>query len=205
MKYPVLKNRMDAIRPLIQEKSVLDLGCVDHDLKQLKGTWLHRELIQSARKVLGVDSLPEAVQKLKEMGFNTVCQNVEELDLHEKFDVAIAGEIIEHLNNPGRFLSAIHRHLQDQGQLILTTPNPFSIAQFFKIIKHHQIKVNTEHTTWFDPQTLQVLLKNHHFKVQKIYWLHDFKRFYWRSLFARLRPYFHDGFLIIAEKGIISS
>ena len=196
---------MDLIGPLIKGKSVLDLGCVDHDLKQLQGSWLHRELVNSAKDILGVDYLPEAIQELKKLGFNVECQNVEELNLGRTFEVVVAGEIIEHLSNPGRFLEGIHRHLKDDGLFILTTPNPFSIAQFFKILKRNKIKVNADHTTWFDPQTIQVLLEKNHFKVKQIYWLDDFKRFRIRSFWASLRPYFHDGFLVVSEKQIKSS
>jgi 2-polyprenyl-3-methyl-5-hydroxy-6-metoxy-1,4-benzoquinol methylase len=173
---------------------------VDHDLKQLQGSWFHRELVNSAKDILGVDYLPEAIQELKKLGFNVECQNVEELNLGRTFEIVVAGEIIEHLSNPGRFLEGIHRHLKDDGLFILTTPNPFSIAQFFKILKRNKIKVNADHTTWFDPQTLQVLLQKNHFKVKQIYWLDDFKRFRIRSAWAKLRSYFHDGFLAVSEK-----
>lgn len=200
MKYPVLKNRMDLIEPLIKGKSVLDLGCVDHDLKQLQGTWLHRELVTHAKDVLGVDYLPEAVQGLKNLGFNVTCQNVEKLNLERTFDVIVAGEIIEHLSNPGLFLEGVHRHLKDDGLFILTTPNPFSIAQFFKILKRNKIKVNSDHTAWFDPQTIHALLQKNKFEIKQICWLNDFKRFWLRSFWAKLRSYFHDGFLVVCKK-----
>jgi len=40
-----------------------------------------------------------------------------------KFDTLIAGEIIEHLENPIQFLKNCHRLLNEEGRLILTTPN----------------------------------------------------------------------------------
>lgn len=200
MKFDVIHNRMDVIDPLIEGKTVLDLGCIDHDLKQIEGPWLHRELVHRAQEVIGVDHLPQAVEALTRMGYKAVCQNVEELNLGRLFNVIVAGEIIEHLNNPGLFLEGVHRHLKDDGQFILSTPNPFSIAQFFRIFKRNRIKVNSDHTTWFDPVTLEVLLKRHGFTIKRIYWLHDFKRFHLRTFFAYLRPYFHDGFLVICRK-----
>ncbi|MBI1883751.1 MAG: class I SAM-dependent methyltransferase [Chlamydiae bacterium] len=200
MSYPILKNRMDLIGPLVKDKTILDLGCVDHYVKQLQGSWMHRELKKRAKEVTGVDHLPEAIEQLQKMGYHVVCQDVEKLNLHQKFDIVVAGEIIEHLKNPGLFLEGVQNHLKEDGLLILTTPNPFSIAQFFKILKRNQIKVNVDHTTWFDPQTLQVLLTKNHFQVKEIYWLNDFKRFWIRSLWAKFRPYFHDGFLVVCEK-----
>lgn len=200
MAYPVISNRMDVIGPSCRGKTVLDLGCVDHDLKQVDGKWLHRELARYAKELVGVDYLQEAVTALQKMGYQVMCQNVEELDLGRTFEVIVAGEIIEHLKNPGRFLEGIYRHLSPDGILILTTPNPFSIAQFFRILKRNTIKVNSDHTSWFDPQTLQVLLGKNHFKIDKIYWLNDFKRFWIRSVFAKWRTYFHSGFLVVCRK-----
>lgn len=200
MNYPVLSDRLSVIGPLVEGKTVLDLGCVDHEIGQVQGSWLHRELVRRAAEVVGVDHLPEAVEALGAMGYDVVCQNAEELELNRVFNVVVAGEIIEHLCNPGRMLDGVRRHLTDQGLLILTTPNPFSAAEFFKILKRNRIKVNPDHTAWYDPVTIQVLLAKCGFTAREIYWLNDFNRFPMRSLFARLRSYFHDGFLVVAER-----
>jgi 2-polyprenyl-3-methyl-5-hydroxy-6-metoxy-1,4-benzoquinol methylase len=200
MKYPVLQNRMDIIGPLVKNKSVLDVGCVDHDIKQIQGSWMHREINQLAKEVLGVDHLPEAVQELQKLGFKVVCQNAEALNLNKTFDVIVAGEIIEHLKNPGLFLEGAAKHLKPGGILILTTPNAFSIANVFKILKRNKIKVNDDHTCWFDPVTIQTLLAKNHFIAREIYWINDFKRFWFRSFWAKLRPYFNDTFLVLASQ-----
>jgi SAM-dependent methyltransferase len=46
-------------------------------------------------------------------------------DLDRRFDTVVAGEIIEHLEDPIRFLAGCHHVLEPGGRLILSTPNPY--------------------------------------------------------------------------------
>ncbi|MBS3100211.1 class I SAM-dependent methyltransferase [Candidatus Pacearchaeota archaeon] len=48
-------------------------------------------------------------------------------DLKKRFDTIIAGDIIEHLENPMGFLRFCFKHLKEGGRLILTTPNAIGI------------------------------------------------------------------------------
>lgn len=69
----------------------------------------------------------EGLKKLRSDGYNVRLMDAESLRLGEKFDVVIAGEIIEHLPNPGRFLERARAHLADGGELIVTVPNARSL------------------------------------------------------------------------------
>jgi SAM-dependent methyltransferase len=67
-------------------------------------------------------------------------------DIGEKFDTVIAGELIEHLENPLQFLADCYHILNPGGQLVLSTPNPyypplvwlerFMIRRFFYAEEH---------------------------------------------------------------------
>jgi SAM-dependent methyltransferase len=46
-------------------------------------------------------------------------------NIGENFDTIIAGELIEHLDNPVQFLSDCYHILNPDGRLILSTPNPY--------------------------------------------------------------------------------
>ena len=122
--------RIKAIVPYVIGKKVLDLGCVQHSLeKATRDDWLHGILSQYAGCILGVDILEKEVEKIKKMGYNVVCADVEKMDLPEKdFDVIVAGELIEHLANPGLFLENCRKHLKDGG-LHYTKPFLFSKNQ----------------------------------------------------------------------------
>lgn len=56
-----------------------------------------------------------------------VCGNIEEMELKEKFDLVIYGELIEHLDNVDEFVVKIKDSLNDNGYLLLTIPNLASL------------------------------------------------------------------------------
>jgi len=200
-------NRYEVIRSYVIGQDVLDLGCVDHSFERAsseKGEfWLHRFLCEVSKSCLGVDILEEEIKKAKKLGYNCVVADVENLNLDKKFDVVIAGELIEHLHNPGQFLEIVKKHLILDGALILTTTNPFYLYRFFKIITNDNIPVNEEHTCFFDPKTLSYLLMQHGFDIKEIYWYVPSatrtRLFYLlEKATAAFRRYFSPRFMIVA-------
>jgi len=56
------------------------------------------------------------------------------------FDCILLGEVFEHiLNNPLELLKALNRILKPGGQLILTTPNPSTIANSIRVLQDNYI------------------------------------------------------------------
>ena len=162
-------RRIDFIRKYITGKTVLDLGVVQHSIENINDpNWLHKDIARYAKSVLGVDILAKEVKLLNELGFNVVCADVEQMELGRKFDVIIAGELIEHLDNPGLFLQRVKSHLEEDGLLILTTPNPFALGNAFipiKLLLGGDYSVNKEHKCWYCLKTLRQLLEKYGFKI----------------------------------------
>ena len=77
-----------------------------------------------------MDYEADEIEKLKAAGYNVVSADATHFDLQQKFDAIVAGELIEHLSNPGLFLDCSSRHLQNNGLLILTTPNANCLIYF---------------------------------------------------------------------------
>lgn len=114
---------------LAKHGRVLDLGCG-------LGYGSHY-LAEVCDMILGADVSPEAVQqashihKMTNLHFavNDACA----LGLLQgQFDLVVSFEVIEHLENPKRYLAEICRVLAPDGTLLLSTPNKMSMSPYWK-------------------------------------------------------------------------
>ncbi|HEX75377.1 MAG TPA: class I SAM-dependent methyltransferase [Dehalococcoidia bacterium] len=158
-------KRFEALKPWIEGKRVLHIGCVQHNWqKSLTNSWIHAYIVKQSREAMGIDILEEGVRELAEGGYKVETADAENFDLNAEFDVIFAGELIEHLEDLGGFLDSCKRHMGAESKLIITTPNSFGIVYF--ITRLFGIRfVNPEHTCWFDEQTIGQLLNRHSLEV----------------------------------------
>jgi len=68
------------------------------------------------------ESAPLAEKFLPEARFKPVDLETVDLDLGQRFDLAICADVIEHLRDPDPCLRFIHRHLAADGKLLISTP-----------------------------------------------------------------------------------
>ncbi|MBI5598230.1 MAG: class I SAM-dependent methyltransferase [Deltaproteobacteria bacterium] len=213
MKFKTIKNRFDAMEPYVRGKAVLDIGCVDArpgGVRKYRMTGLHLFLKERASSLVGVDVDEEGVRQMKSEGLDVVAADCERMDLQRRFDCIVAGEVIEHLSNPGLFLDNMRGHLVDRGVLVITTSNAFAIGNFYRILRTSRIKVHGEHTCWYDPVTLTQLLSRHRFMVEGLFFSNKRKWYERKNLlklkyqvprfFSRLRPYFSGTIIAAARK-----
>jgi len=148
--------------------TVLDLGCVQHDLSNVDSDdWLHGRLADEFDTVIGVDYLPDAVLELHMDGYDVCYANVETMDLDVEADTVVAGELIEHVANPGLMLERISEHIKTNGKLVLTTPNPWAAVHLRRLLTDN-FSINEEHVAWYGPQTIRQLLQRYGFKVTEM-------------------------------------
>ncbi len=171
MKFKKLDDKLIFIEKLVKGKRVLDLGCIDHTIKAIQSkNSVHLKILENAKYVLGVDYLEREVKQLQKRGYNIICQDIENLNLGNiKFDVIILGGTIEHLSNPGLALQSIKRYMKRDSVLIITTPNPFTPDRIFMAWFSNSPYVNSEHTVYYTPFTLNELLRRYKFKIKEIY------------------------------------
>jgi hypothetical protein len=127
-------DRIEYIAEACAGSRVLDLGAMDETAwaaKRGRGTWLHEEIGRSALRVDGVDNSVLVPAEGLRTGPNATIQRGDITDperlvatLENNPDVVVAGELIEHLENPLQFLK---RFVDIDGlsgkTLILSTPN----------------------------------------------------------------------------------
>lgn len=156
----------------VRGKHVLDVGCVDHNAA-LEGTdtWLHKHIARSAKSTVGLDLLESEAAKLRQRGYDIRCGDACVVSLDRTFDVVVAGEIIEHIDNPAAFVSNMAIHLNDQGRMLITTPHAFFFLHFLEsIFSAGERRWNREHVSWYCPFTLENLLRRSGLEVEACYY-----------------------------------
>lgn len=217
-----IANRDDFVLSYCKSKKILHLGAVDSEFLEAKinrGTLFHLKLMSDPqiKSVIGIDIDQKGIEILRKYNINNVIhgnlERLNEVSLDEKFDIIMAGEIIEHLSNPGMFLQGTKKFFHESTEMIITTPNPFSYIRFHHVMINKEI-VHPDHKCWYSYITLRNLLQTHGFKVTKVllYSYRDIKlinRFsprillnrsvLLRKIFYRVNPFFADGLIFVVK------
>lgn len=108
---------------LSRDLRILDIACNDGYLAKIYSEY---------GEVWGVDLNEKAVAEAQKNGVQAVVGDVLAIDTlfsDKKFDIVIAGDIIEHLFDTDVFLKKIHQVLDTPGTLLLSTPNLVSLGR----------------------------------------------------------------------------
>lgn len=156
----VANRRADFILEACRSKRVLNLGSASGGL--------HDAIKTVASEVVGVD---------REEGADYVCDLDKEPDnlyrwlgTGPPFDLIVAGEVIEHLCNPGRLLDALRMLMTGtETKLLITVPNASGRGYQYHDGRLHEI-VNSDHCFWFSWKTLACLADKCGLYVLDGYW-----------------------------------
>jgi 2-polyprenyl-3-methyl-5-hydroxy-6-metoxy-1,4-benzoquinol methylase len=173
-----LISRNEKIIEYSKNKTVLHLGCVgfaDLDsserVKYLPQT-LHYKLHKVTKEIVGLDYSKEVINSIKNIeGFDNIhyadVEQLNDLDLSKKFDLIVAGDIIEHLSNPGKMLDGLKRFCSNNTKIIITTPNSFGVASFLRFL-FNKFKEGNEHVMTFNMYNMSNLLIRHEYSVKSM-------------------------------------
>lgn len=216
-----LVQRVEFIKNICKGKKVLHLGCTSFPFTSEmieNGGHLHLQLQDTTRELYGFDYDQEGIDILAEKGFGNLykadLEKLEEVELDEKFDVIIAGEMIEHLNNPGKFLDGIKRFMNSDSKLVITTVNAYCAHRFafyFLLGRKGLIEpVHPDHVAYYSFSTLSLLINRHQLNVDEFlfYDLGDEHKKHGRWYFnfindlaVKLAPQFADGVIAVCGLG----
>lgn len=171
----LLVDRVDRLLELARGRRVAHLGFVDAgrmDTKAEQGTWLHARLAETAQGLVGIDLGQEGVDVARARGYEAHaadCQSAESLSALglERFELVIAGELIEHLDRPGAMLEAVKELLHKDGLLVVTTPNAHALVNFAAALLGREL-VNDDHVSWYSWRTLVTVLSRHGWKPDEV-------------------------------------
>ncbi|RPI32271.1 MAG: methyltransferase domain-containing protein [Chloroflexota bacterium] len=190
---PIFIGRQEFIVEYAAGKNVLHLGCVDEGLTEQKyraGMLLHDRLQRVAKTLYGVDIDKAGLDWMRAHG----CSNLIHADIENvasipeiaqvEFDLILLPEVLEHLNNPGRFLASVRPLFRPQTELIITVPNSSGLTHLIPLYmgKEH---VHPDHNYWFSYHTLKGLVGKHGYEVSEtaVYCQYNFRR----SILGHLR------------------
>lgn len=175
---PLLYSRQNLILTRCQGKRVLHLGCVDAGLLEerfARGELFHQKLHHVASELWGVDIDGSGITFLRDHGFaNLVMADVCRIDDLSQiprgvFDILVAGEVVEHLDNPGVFLDNLKTFMtHDHTELIITVPNAFRIDSLLWLLRGVEY-VHPDHNFWFSYVTATNLLRKRGFMLTELY------------------------------------
>jgi len=161
-------SRIQRVVEATEGPTVLDLGAAQHDADNADNDdWLHKHLCEHFERVVGVDYLAEAVAELNKRGYEFVQADVTDMSLGVEADTVVAGELIEHVDNPGLMLECIADHLKPGRKLVLTTPNPWGLPILRRLLSG-RLRINDEHVAWYGPVVLRQLLRRCDFETVEV-------------------------------------
>lgn len=171
-------SRESAITRIIKNTSVVHIGCSDHiqviNDKIKNNSWLHKLITENATNCIGIDIDKESIDFIKnELGYKNVTHGnilTDELNSIKdgRWDYAVFGEIVEHLDDPVHFLKTFKAKFGNNvSRFIVTVPTIYNIRQFTNMMNYREV-INSDHRFWFTPYTISKVLVSAGYKPDKI-------------------------------------
>jgi SAM-dependent methyltransferase len=132
-------------------RRVLDLGCRDGALTRAYAV---------ENEVVGVDADRDALSEAGKLGIETHWADLDEpLPFEDaSFDVVVAGELLEHLRDPGRLVGETLRVLRPGGAFVASVPNAFRLKNRLRFLLGRKPEDDPTHLHMFSPAQVHALL-----------------------------------------------
>ncbi len=200
--------RTERLTGLVKGRSVLHIGCCDHTpiLKQrlADGLWLHASLTAVAQTCLGIDIDATAVEQVKSVtAFDNVIAadvtkpGIEEI-LASHWDVALFGDVLEHVHAPVNFLSDFRKNYGNSvDKIIVSVPNNMRGGNTTGALRSRET-INSDHCFEFSPFTLAKVVTLSGFRIEQFYYASFSAAGFPKSIIYRKRPYLAHTLIVVA-------
>jgi len=152
--YKYLKNK--------QKLKVLEIGC--------GYGYLTYSINKMGHETLGIDISKKAIDFAKSnFGVYYKTTSIEKFKTNQKYDLIIATELIEHLENPTKFIKNVSKKLKNNGKIIITTPNKDYYPNEIWITDGPPV-----HTVWLSKHSFSKICKKNNLNFKFI----DYNNYY---------------------------
>jgi len=195
----VFTKKEESIKTLITGNDVvLDVGFWGQGTKIDHPDWVHGKIKSRAKDVYGIDldydeSRTEPKDHYKKVG-------AENFDFDVDFDVIYAGDLIEHLSNPGLFFDACSRNIKDGGRLVIGTPNCYGFFNMAGKLTRREPVVNSDHTCYFSEKTFKTLARKNGWIIDDTHFIYSLPIHYKESIKKRILNVFYKFFSLFTTK-----
>lgn len=157
----MLNKKYTLIKKETSGNKLLDIGC---------GTGYFPNFMKRKNyQVSGVEKEEEA-RKFAENNFNIPVSSPDDFlneENTECYNIITLWHVLEHIENWNEYLKAIHNKLKDNGLLFIALPNHWSYDAAF--YKEYWAGYDVPRHLWhFNPETFNMLMQQHNFKVKKL-------------------------------------
>lgn len=169
----LIKDRHDYIIEYCRWKKVLHLGCIWNSYQSVGKyePWLHKEICDVSKTCVWVDFDKERIPFAEKASNSKIHYwDVQNFAIGDTFEVVVAAEIIEHIEDFRGFFDSIKKHLAKDGILIITTPNVFNFSNIIRVIGRWQVLPDRDHVVFFDLFTLQQMMRRNNFEYITYYY-----------------------------------
>jgi SAM-dependent methyltransferase len=214
-----LIQRLEFIKNICAGRKVLHLGCTNYPYTREaieSEMLLHFSLERIASEIYGFDYDQDGIDILASHGsknlYKVDLEKLGDVAIDETFDVIVAGEMIEHLNNPGLFLDGIKRFMHADTRLVITTINAYCGMRFLQYGLRGKggrgEPVHPDHVAYYSYSTLGLLIERHLLEIEKFYFynLGDEHRPHNRKILnllndvcVRIAPQWADGIIAVCK------
>lgn len=162
-------NALKVLAQLTSGRDLLEVGCG-------RGSFLK---VAEAKgwNVFGVDSSRENINALSKEEINGFCSDFLSYASRQRYDVIVFWDLIEHPQDPAKFIEKSSELLKPNGLILFASPNDPSllsvIASWIYRLSRGKIAgplrkfYVVEHTSYFNPKTLGRLLSKYNFQTVK--------------------------------------
>ncbi len=134
--------------------NVLDIGAGSGIFVEVAG--------QSGYQAIGIEPSKSLVRIAEENNLEVKLGTLPSSKITGKFDLIALIDVIEHVNEPSKLIGSLEEYLNDQGSILISTPDVAS--KFARLMKWRWWHYRVAHIGYFSLHTLDLLMFNNGYR-----------------------------------------